>query len=405
MIKFIPITTHNSIPGLSLFRGYPVKLITMKPFLLYILLLGMLAGCSNEEPQAEEVAPASETLVNFTASQIESASITIGKAEEQLLHETLRLNGVIDVPPSNTVSISFPFGGYLKSMNLLPGTPVKKGQVLAVIEDKEIVQIQQDYLVARSKLEYANLDYDRQKSLNEAKANSNKVFEQARMEKQTQEVLVKSLAEKLRLAGINPANLTESSISRRVNVLSPVNGFVSKVNVNTGRYIQPTDVLFELIDPSHIHASLTVFEKDLVRIRKGQKAFISLVEEPEKEYTSEVFEITKGVDENRAGSIHCHFERLPVNVRPGMFVNARINLNERKSLAVPEDALVRYQGKEFLFVKRSASAFEMMPVQTGFRQEGMVEILQPSEEIKNDSLILTNAFTALMKLKNVSEEE
>ena len=248
----------------------------MKPFLLYTFLLVMLAGCGNEEPQQEATAPASETVVNFTAPQIESASITIGKAEERLLHETLQLNGVIDVPPSNTVSISFPFGGYLKSMDLLPGNPVKKGQVLAVVEDKEIVQIQQDYLVARSKLEYANLDYDRQKSLTEAKANSNKVFEQARMEKQTQEVLVKSLGEKLRLAGINPANLTESSISRRVNVLSPVSGFVSKVNVNTGRYIQPTDVLFELIDPSHIHASLTVFEKDLVRIRKGQQVFISL---------------------------------------------------------------------------------------------------------------------------------
>ena len=378
----------------------------MRPYLLYMMMFWVLAGCSSgEEPQPETRQATSETMVSFTGPQIQSASINIGKAEERLLHETLQLNGVIDVPPSNTVSVSFPFGGYLKSINLLPGTPVKKGQVLAVVEDKEIVQIQQDYLVARSRLEYATLDFERQKLLNEEKANSNKVFEQARMEKQTQEVLVKSLGEKLRLAGIDPARLSESSISRRVNILSPVSGFVSKVNVNTGRFIQPTDVLFELIDPSHIHASLTVFEKDLVRIRKGQKVFVSLVDDPEKVYTSEVFEITKGVDENRAGSIHCHFERLPVNVRPGMYVNARINLNERNALSVPEEALVRFEGKEYVFVKRSGNSYEMTPVQTGFRQEGMVEIVQPSEEIKNDSLILSNAFTALMKLKNVSEEE
>ncbi len=320
------------------------------------------------------------------------------------MKQLLKVNGVIDVPPQNMISISFPLGGFLRSTSLLPGSKVSKGQVIAVMEDQSLVQLQQDYLIAKSKLLYAKQDFDRQTELNKSKANSDKVLQQARNEYEVQSVMVRSLGEKLRMIGIIPDGLSESNISRRVNIKSPVNGFVSKVNVNIGRFVQPTEVLFELIDPADLHVALTVFEKDLNKIREGQKVTISFVDDTSKTYEAEVFLVTRNVDENRAGNVHCHFNRMPSALKPGMFVSAQIGLSENNVIAVPEEAVVHYGNRDFVFIKEGTQQYRLFPVVTGLKTEGMVE-LQSGDQLEGKEIITENAYPALMKLKNVSEEE
>jgi cobalt-zinc-cadmium efflux system membrane fusion protein len=70
--------------------------------------------------------------------------------------------------------------------------------------------------------------------------------------------------------------------------------------VNTGKYVQPSDVLFELIDPSDIHAALTVFQKDVSRVSIGQDVELNFINYPQKKYKAKVFLITRNVDENRS---------------------------------------------------------------------------------------------------------
>src|SRR6478735_4461221 len=175
----------------------------------YVFLLPFLfLSCGNEEPIKQEEAVESNTdVVNLSGLQIKNAGIKLGKISMENMQHAILLNGVVDVPPQNTVSISFPVAAFLKSTSLLPGMPVRKGQNIAVMEDAAFIQMQQDYLVAKSKLNFAALDYKRQQSLNETKTTSDKVFQQASAEYETQRVLVMSLAEKLRLIGINPENL------------------------------------------------------------------------------------------------------------------------------------------------------------------------------------------------------
>ncbi|MBK8614643.1 MAG: efflux RND transporter periplasmic adaptor subunit, partial [Flavobacteriales bacterium] len=167
------------------------------------------------------------------------------------------------MPPQNLVSISAPLGGYLRSTDLLPGMEVQKGQTLAIMEDPRFIQLQQDYLVAEGRVYLLRMDFERQKALNATKTASDKVFQEATTELNNQRVNLRSLGEQLRLIGIDPAGLTAESISRSASLRSPIHGWVSKVNVNIGRYVQPTDILFELVDPKDIHLALTVFEKDL----------------------------------------------------------------------------------------------------------------------------------------------
>jgi cobalt-zinc-cadmium efflux system membrane fusion protein len=158
-------------------------------------------------------------------------------------------------------------GGYLRSTKLLPGMHVSRGEVIAVVEDQALIQLQQDYLVAVAKLGFLQQEFERQKLLNENKVNADKVYQQAQADYSSQKVMVKGYSEKLKLVGINPVKLSEDNVSKSVAVHSPINGFVSKVNVNIGKYVTGTDILFELINPDDMHAALTIYEKILPKLK------------------------------------------------------------------------------------------------------------------------------------------
>ena len=377
----------------------------------YILIIaaGIIAFCqvsctSSPRPVEEVQTGKDELTVTLTDLQIKNSGIEVGSFTDRTISETIRFSGMVDVPPQNIVSVSFPLGGYLKSTKLLPGMHVSKGESIAIIEDQSLVQLQQDFLVARSKLNLAKLEYERQKSLNETKTASDKIFQQAEAEYENYRVLVMGLGEKLRLININPDKLNGSSISRMVSIPSTINGFVSKVNVNIGKYVQPQDILFELINPSDIHAALTVFEKDLNKIKKGQKVMVSFVDEPEQLYQAEVILITKNVDENRSGVVHCHFEKLPENLKPGMYINASLYISANRVKALPEEAIVRYENKEYIFLQSGKNIFESVPVKSGKREGNWVEILSANDSVLNRPVVVKNAFAVLSKMKNVSGE-
>ena len=369
------------------------------------LLVLTIYSCSpsTEKKTAPEVV-ASTTSVTLTDLQIKNASVVTGSFSNKTISETLQLNGMVDVPPQNIVSISFPLGGYLKSTKLLPGMHVFKGESIGIIEDQALVQLQQDYLMAKSKLSFLKLEYERQKSLNETKTAADKIFQQAQSDYENTKLLVLGLGEKLRLININPDKLSGNSISRMVSIPSPINGFVSKVNVNIGKYVQPQDVLFELINPTDLHAALTVFEKDLNKIKQGQKVEIYFVDEPNKKYDAEVILVTKNIDENRSGIIHCHFEKLPGNLKPGMYINATINLSNSVVKALPEDAVVRYENKEWVFIEKEKNQFESVAVTTGKRNNGWIEIISTSDSLINKQVVIKNAFAVLSAMKNVAED-
>jgi membrane fusion protein, heavy metal efflux system len=373
-------------------------------FIITSSLLIITTGCSSKKPAETAEAPVEGPVsIKFTADQLKNTGIESGIITKQLVTETVRLNGMVDVPPQNIVSVSFPLGGYLKNTKLLPGMHVNKGESIGVIEDQALVQLQQDYLMAKNRLNVTQLEYERQKSLNETKTAADKVFQQAEAEYESNRLQVLGLAEKLRLININPDKLNGQTISRMVNIPSPINGFVSRVNVNIGKYVQPQDVLFELINPSDIHAALTVFEKDLNKIKQGQKVDVSFVDEPEKIYETEVILITKSIDENRSGVVHCHFEKMPPDLKPGMFITATLHMAADSALALPEDAVVRTDNKNYIFLQNEGS-YEPLEVKTGTRHNGWVEIISDDTRLKSTPVVTKNAFAVLSKWKNVAEE-
>lgn len=373
-------------------------------YLYFFLWALLLVSACNSKQQASAVAASPEDEVTLTDEQVKNAGIETAVVERHLLNSELKVHGLVDVPPQNIVSISFPLGGYLKNTQLLPGMHVRKGEVIATMEDQALIQLQQDYLIAKAKLEFIERDFERQKMLNENKVNADKTYQQAQAEYVSQKVLVKGYNEKLRLIGIHPDKLNEDNISRSVPVYSPINGFVSKVNINIGKFVNAADVLFELINPDDIHAVLTVFEKDLGKVKPKQKVRITFVDDPATEYEAEVLLVTKNVDDNRSALVHCHFENQPKQLLPGMFLNARIRVSDAEVTAVPEVAVVRYGNDEYLLESAGNNRYHLLAVESGVRENGMVAVTGKTGELMGKTVIVKNAYSVLSQIRNEEED-
>jgi len=372
----------------------------------YLFLYLLFVAC-NSHPAPEQAtteAPTDSSAVVLTAEQIKNAGIETGHPTKSQVSGTIRLQGNIDVPPQSTVSVSFPLGGYLKSTDLLPGTHIRKGQVLGVLEDMQFIQLQQDYLLAKEKYTFADTEFKRQQELNASKASSDKVLQQAKAEMESQRISMQALARKLELIGIDPVRLHAGNISKSVNIYSPINGFVSKVNVNIGKYTSPTDVLFELVDPSDIHLALNVFEKDMNQLSIGQKVTAYTNEHTDKKYDAEILLISKNLNEDRMATIHCHFKQFDASLVPGMFMNADVAVDNVTALTISEAAIVRWENNFYVFEDKGNNTFRMLRVTPGNIQEGQ-EQFSAAGITENTRLVTKNAYALLMKMKNSAEEE
>ena len=370
--------------------------------LIYPLVL-IVSCTSKNETSVGSDSLSLENSVTLTAEQFKNAGITVGKIEQKSISSILKVNGRIDVPPQNMISVSVPMGGYLRYTKLLPGMHVNKGEVIAVMEDQQYIQLQQDFLLAKARLNFAANEYQRQKELNQSKATSDKVFQQTESVYTTEKINVKSLSERLKLIGINPDQLDENSISKSINIYSPISGYVSHVNVNIGKYTQPSEVLFELINPEDIHLAITLFEKDLSKIAIGQKVFAYTNSLPDKKYECEIILIGQNLSADRSTEVHSHFEKYDRSLVPGMYMNAEIELKNNSVYALPDEAIVRFENKQYIFISKNQSSYSLMEVKTGDSENGFTEIVE-GETLVDKNVVIKGAYSLLMSLKNKTEE-
>ena len=378
----------------------------MKKIVIIIIYISFLSSCKNNKSEQETTAPVSnENLVTLSPTQSQFADILTSKIDQKEMAAEIRVNGKIDVPPQNMISISAPLGGYLKSTKLLPGMHLGKGEVIAVMEDQQYIELQQDYLLAKSKLQFAEIEYQRQKELNQSQASSDKVTQQALSETNIQRIMMNAIAEKLKLIHINPTNLSENTISKSITILSPINGYVSKVNVNIGKYITASEVMFELINPTDFHLNIKVFEKDISNLAIGQKVIAYTNTNPEKKYNCKILLINKDVDSDGTVDVHCHFDSNDKAILPGMYMNAIIQVTSSKSFVIPNDGLVHFEGKDYVFVVSKQNEYLMQEVMLKKSENELTQIEFVNGDQMQDKVFVTKgAYTLLMKMKNTAEE-
>lgn len=378
----------------------------MKQYFIILTFSFALIACGTKSgSEAEQAIDAVEMdTITVSDAQLKNAEFQTGPLQTAEMSSLLKVNGKVDVPPQNMVSISVPLGGYLKTSKLLPGMHVNKGEVLAVMEDQQYIQLQQDYLMAKVKLSQLEKEYARQKELNASQATSDKMLQQSEADLKSQRIISAALAQKLQLAGIHPANLTENNISKSVNIHSPIDGYVTKVNVNIGKYISPTEIMFELVNPTDIHLALKVFEKDLPKLFIGQELIAFTNNNPSKKYDCEVLLMGKDINAEGYTDVHCHFEQYDKVLIPGTYMNAEIKVKNRQAIVLPAEAIVRHEGKHFIFKEVAKQKYAMLEVEAGETENGFTELLVPEAMLKESGNYVTKgAYTLLMMLKNEAE--
>lgn len=376
----------------------------MKNYIILIAITLFAISCGNKEVKETAIeSTTNENIVEMNDAQLKSARIATSKAEQKNISSLLKVNGVIDVPPQNMVSISVPLGGYLKSSKLLPGMHINKGEVIAIMEDQQYIQIQQEYLTAKANSVFTESEYNRQKELNQSKATSDKMFQKTEAEYKSQQILIKSLYEKLKLIGISPEGLNENSLSRGINIYSPIDGYVSTVNVNIGKYVSPTDVLFNIVNPTDIHLALTVFEKDVNKLFNEQKVIAYTNNNFDKKYNATIILIGQDLSQERSVIVHCHFDQYDKTLLPGMFMNGEIEIKSNNGFVIPEKAVVTFEGKQYVFIEKTKTTFELTEVKSGNTENELLEISSNEIDLGSKNIVTKGAYDLLMKMKNAEE--
>lgn len=382
------------------------KIINIKIALL-ISTSVLLFSCGNKNAEQNSTPDHinEETVVELTPQQTQIINLKIGAIEMKDLSGAIKVNGMLDVPPQNMVSISAPMGGFVKSTELLQGMKVTKGQSLAVLQNPDYIQMQQDYLDVKGKLEYFQLEYKRQQDLSKENVNSQKTLQFAKSEYESAQAKEAGLKAKLQLMGINADKLTSSNIQSSISLNSQINGYVTHVNVNIGKYVNPTDVMFTIVDTEHLHVELTVFEKDVPKIKLGQKVRFTLANENE-ERAATVYLIGKEINSDRTVRIHCHMDKEDTDLIPGMYLKAYVEAGTRNLPAVPINAVVGFEGKNYVFIPtEKQDHFKMIEVTTGVSELGYTEISLTPELNKESKIVVNGAYELLSKMKNTEETD
>jgi membrane fusion protein, heavy metal efflux system len=391
--------------------------MTKSSFITSVILLGFLlftGSCRKGDKLSageanKEVLP--EDIVELRDDQIKLADVELGVIEMRSLSDNIKVNGVVSVAPRNLATVCMPLGGFIKYTSLVPGDNVVKGQVLAIIENQDFVDIQQDYLKAKNKLIFAEEDFKRHTELYKDDVYSRQNVQQVTVEYNNLRAEVRSLEQKLLLIGINPAELSEDNISSTVKLVSPINGFLRSVNVNIGKYISQTDVLFEIVNSDKLFLELTLFEKDASKVTAGQKIRFFISNETE-DHDAVITQTGKSVDDDKTFKAYAVVANKCNNLLPGMYVNAFIEESDKRVTSLPSEAVVSFDDKDYIFAferekqedGKPFTEYRMIEVKKGVSGSGYTEIMLPQGfGVDSAKVVVKGAYNLLSAKKNAGE--
>jgi len=377
----------------------------MKKLIYSLIILQLIVFSSCGEKKIEDAGSAENEVLNdlitITKEQFNNSEMALGSITEKPFPVTIQANGMIDVPPENRAVVSASMGGYIKNTPLIIGDKVTKGQRLVTIENPEFVTLQQSYMEVKQELTYLSAEYERQQKLKEENITSQKSSLKAESEFKTANARHNGLKKQLTMLNISPAQVEQGNISSLVSIYSPINGSITQMNVTRGTYVSPASPILEIIDSDHMHLELSVFEKDIMAIKKGQKISFRIPEASDNTFAAEVHLIGTTINENRTIKVHGHLEDEEANFLTGMFVDAEIAVSSTLTKSLPSEAIVE-QGENFYVLKlenQGSSGFEFKKIEVipGLSNDGFTAIEFSNAEEVTGQFLTTGAFPILME--------
>lgn len=386
--------------------------------ILFILLAYLCFSCNtnpknsehNEHEHEHEEHP--EDVVELTAEQIKVAGIEFGTPQMRSMTDALKINGVVTVSPQNLATVSAPMGGFIKSTSVIEGSPVKRGQVLVVIENQELIELERQYIESQSKFEFAEAEYKRHSQLHKEEVYSTKNLQETTSNYKNIKSQLNACIQKLKMIGIDPERLNEDNISGTVSLTAPINGFVRNVNLNLGKFVSSADALFEVVNTNSLMIELVLFEKDIHKIKQGQKLRFTLPNESNRQLEATITQVGKAIAADKTVKAYATFNQANAEVLPGMYVNAWIETTNATVATLPSDAIIQFDETDYIFVydrekmenNLPFTEFKMIKVVRGVTENGYTEVIFPNDfDMKKEKIVVKGAYNLMAAKKNEGE--
>ncbi len=375
---------------------------TLMRYLRLVFIVAMsLSACSTSD-QSDRVGDPpvqSDNEIFVSHEQFAASGMALGQATDQRLTNTIETRGYIDVPPGSRAELSPYYPGYVKSIDILPGQHIEKGQLLFVLENPEYIDVQQAYLEVKEQITFLKGDFERQQALAENKIVSGKSAKKAASEYKMMLARFNGMKAQLELIGVSLKDLETGKITSTINLYAPISGSITKVNIARSSFIAASEVAVEIVDASHMHLELEVFEKDVTTLEEGQPIIFSVPESGQERFAGTVYLVSKSVDtEHRTVDVHGHMSKEDESrFIPGMFVTAEIITSDTTVMCLPENAIVDIDGDMTIAVLKSQDEnglrLSLVQVETGRQSDGWVEIVSPP--LENEQILIDGAFAVI----------
>lgn len=398
-------------------------------FGILTVLLSCGAKKTEEKKEEEHREEAVGNFVTLTGLQMKTADIELGAIELKNLKTSIKANGMLSVPNQNKALITSVNSGVIKTLLVQPGNYVKKGQVVATIINPDVARLQQELQTTNAQINLAEIELRRQTELVEGDAAPLKNVQRVQTELATLRATRNSLQKQLTTMGISASSVSRGNIITTMAITAPISGTVSNVSAQIGSNVDPSTPIAEIVNNSQLHLDLFVYEKDLPRLHPNQTIHFTLTNNPGKEYDAKIFAIgTAFVNETKTIPVHAVVNGDKSGLIEGMNITAIISIGETVVPAVPNDAIVTYQGQDYIFVQTNQKpadhkqekkdnvgekqaeqedgmSFERVQVVKGASDIGYTEVTLLKSLPPNSKIITKGAFFANVKMTNTGEEE
>ncbi len=418
------------------------KVLSITVLSLVVIIAFISISCSSEQKvetrEDGHKDSGNENVVLLNQRQREALKLILGTFQMRNLTTVVKTNGQLKVPPSSRADVTTVIGGNVKEIKVFHGDKVKKGQLLAVLEHPDYITLQEEFAELSNRLEFLEKEYQRQKELFENNVGAGKDYQQVKADFNTAKAKYAGLKLRLEFLNISPDDVISGKITKSIDILSPINGYINDIFIQVGTYIDAKNKLFSISDNSKIHADFMVYEKDIHLLKIGQKIDFIVANRPGEELSATIFAIGNEFETNtRSVHIHAKLTNNPGNLIPGMYISGHIHTNKHFTRTLPNDAVVKEGTKSFIFVVDNEAlenaghnehgmeegghkensgdehgakaddndmAFKMVEVITGEKDEGYTEI-KLLDSLPDNTQIVFNAAYYLLADMNKGETE
>lgn len=374
-----------------------VAALTVITFVGFSFLSQSKAETSESENQEEEI---DFQNIPLSEKQVKAVDLKMGEAQERELDAMLHVNGSLVLRAQDMGNVSSLMGGIVKNVYVKEGQMVSRGQVVATIENTDVVTLQREYYTAYKESEMARLELDRQKTLASAGAGIKKTLQMSEKNYKVAQANLLGTGRQLQQMGISTKEVAKGKFTTVFPLRAPISGTVSDMQASLGSYADMQTPLMKIRNNHAVECDLNVFEKDIAKVKVGDQVLVSLTNQPGVNVSGRVYGMNQYLNKGtKSVAVHVKLDaKRGAKLFEGMYVSGQIATGRQLCMTLPDKAIVSADGKQYVFAlnqqhsKGGTYSFSRHEVTTGVSNNGYTEVALCKHLKKGQKIVTDNAF-------------